>query len=163
MPIEIAKPADYPTIAAIYNEYINLGNATMEEKNHDAADIANWVEKFNSREQLYVYRQEGKVIGWGIIKRYSDRAGYRFAGETAVYLTSTELGKGYGTQMKKYLIEQCRKFAYHHLVAKIFASNATSIQYNLRLGYTMVGTQKEIGFKNNQWQDVVIMQLVLTK
>ncbi len=161
MTIKIAEPADFSKIAAIYNEYIRLGNSTMEEKIHDEKDIAAWLEKFNKRERLYVMEVADEVIGWGIIKRYSDRNGYRFAAETAVYFASSQLGKGYGSRMKKYLIEQSRLLEYRHLVAKIFAKNETSIQYNLKLGYTIVGTQKNIGFKNGKWQDVVILQLLL--
>lgn len=161
MQIKTATPQDYPIIAEIYNEYIRLGNATMAEQLHTEANIQAWVDKFNERERLYVCAVDEVVIGWGIIKKYSDRAGYRFAGETAVYLSQAHLGKGYGTQIKKYLIEQCKALSYRHLVAKIFASNQVSIQYNLNLGYTVVGTQKEIGFRNGQWQDVVILQLLL--
>ena len=161
MTIKIATPTDFSKIAAIYNEYIRLGNATMEEKIHDEKDIAAWVNKFNKRERLYVLEVADEVIGWGIIKRYSDRNGYRFAAETAVYLTSSQLGKGYGSHMKKYLIEQARLLEYRHLIAKIFAKNETSVQYNLKLGYTLVGTQKNIGFKNGEWQDIIILQLLL--
>jgi len=161
MLIEIATPKDYSIIAAIYNEYIELGNATMEEELKSEEDIEGWVKKFNDRERLYAVKKDELVIGWGIIKRYSDRKGYRFACETAIYLTANERGKGYGTKLKKYLIEQCKALDYRHLVAKIFAINETSINYNLKLGYTIVGTQKEIGFRNNKWQDVVILQLIL--
>lgn len=159
--IEVAQTSDFSIIAAIYNEYIELGNATMEENLQTAENIAAWVNKFNERERLYVVKVNEQVIGWGIIKRYSDRNGYRFACETAIYLTYSEIGKGYGSTLKKYLIEQCKQLNYRHLVAKIFATNKASIQYNLKLGYTIVGTQKEIGFRNNQWQDIVIMQLLL--
>ncbi len=161
MEIVNATPKDFSTIAAIYNEYIRLGNATMEEKIHDQNDIAAWVKKFNAREKLYVMKTEEVVIGWGIIKRYSDRNGYRFAAETAVYLTASEIGKGYGSQMKRFLIEECKKLEYGHLVAKIFSKNEASIQYNLKLGYTVVGTQDRIGFRNNEWQGVTILQLLL--
>ncbi len=161
MLIEIAIPKDYATIAAIYNEYIELGNATMEEELKSAEDIAGWVKKFNDRERLYAVKKDEVVIGWGIIKRYSDRNGYRFACETAIYLTANERGKGHGTKLKKYLIEQCKSLNYRHLVAKIFAMNKASVNYNLNLGYTIVGTQKEIGFRNNKWQDIVILQLIL--
>lgn len=161
MTIRNARPADFPMIAAIYNEYIRLGNATMEEKIHDEKDIAAWVDKFNTRERLYVMELADEVIGWGIIKKYSDRNGYRFAAETAVYLSSSQLGKGYGSRMKKHLIKQARLLEYRHLIAKIFAKNEGSVQYNLKLGYTLVGTQKSIGFKNGEWQDIVILQLLL--
>ena len=148
-------------IADIYNEYIKLGNATMEETLHTADDIRGWINKFDHREKLYVLLDNETVIGWGIIKKYSPRSGYRYTCETAVYLTESEMRKGYGSMMKKFLIEQCKVLNYHHLVAKIFAVNKASIEYNLKLGYTIVGRQNEIGFRNGEWQDVVIMQYIL--
>lgn len=36
-----------------------------------------------------------------------------------------------------------------------------SILYNQKLGYTIVGTQKAIGFRNGKWLDIVIMQYVI--
>ncbi|MEZ4686291.1 MAG: GNAT family N-acetyltransferase [Bacteroidia bacterium] len=117
--------------------------------------------KFHDREKLYVLKNEVEVIGWGIIKRYSDREGYSLSCETAIYLRRSEMRKGYGSLMKRFLIEECRKMGYHHLVAKIFASNQASIQYNLKLGYEIVGRQKEIGILNGDWIDVVIMQYII--
>ncbi|MEM7375519.1 MAG: N-acetyltransferase family protein [Bacteroidota bacterium] len=159
--IDLARAEDYQAIADIYNVFIQGGESTMEEDIHTRAHIEGWVKKFNERERLFVLKKEGQVIGWAIIKRYSDRKGYRFAAETAVYLHPDALGKGYGSYLKTYVIGQCRELGYHHLVAKIFATNDISIEYNRKLGYTIVGRQKEIGFKNGHWQDVVIMQLVL--
>lgn len=156
-----ATTTDYQSIAEIYNEYIRSGTATMDEELKTSEHIAAWVNKFNDRERLYVLRKEEQVIGWCIIKKYSNREGYRYACETAVYLTAAETGKGYGSMMKRYLIEQCRALNYRHMVAKIFATNTVSIRYNEKLGYTIVGTQKEIGFRNGKWQDIVIMQNIL--
>ncbi|MFQ5630895.1 MAG: GNAT family N-acetyltransferase [bacterium] len=69
--------------------------------------------------------------------------------------------KGYGSLIKKALVDRCKQYGYHHLVAKIFATNTASIEYNKKFGYEIVGRQKEIGIKNGRWQDSVIMQLVL--
>ncbi len=159
--IREAITTEYQLIADIYNEYITLGSSNMEETHKTATDIAGWIAKFNNREKLYVFTQNEIVIGWGIIKRYSDREGYRFACETAVYFTQTELGKGYGTQMKKFVIEQCKLLQYKHLVAKVFATNTASIAYNEKLGYTVVGRQQEIGYRNEQWIDMIIMQYII--
>ena len=159
--MRLASAGDYSRIAEIYNIHINIGKSSMEESLKAATDIKAWVDKFHDRERLYVCEKNGLVIGWGIIKRYSDREGYRFACETAVYLISEETGKGYGGQIKQFLIGVCKELDYHHLVAKIFADNEASIRYNQKLGYEIVGRQKQIGWKNDRWQDIVIMQLIL--
>jgi len=155
------QPENYAAIADIYNEYIRQGGQTMEEQLHTAENIAGWVNAFGERERLLVLKKDNRILGWGIIKKYSPRAGYRFACETAIYLRPEERRKGYGSLMKKQLIEECRELDYHHLVAKIFVSNEASIAYNLKLGYEIVGQQKEIGFKNGEWVDIVIMQYII--
>lgn len=155
------KPEYMGQVAEIYNDYIREGGSTMERRLHDASDIAKWVGKFHDREKLYVIIKENVVVGWGIIKRYSDREGYSMSCETAIYLKRSEMRKGYGSLMKRFLIEECRKMKYHHLVAKIFATNKASIQYNLKLGYTIVGRQNQIGRLNGDWMDIVIMQYII--
>ncbi len=156
----LAEVADYEAIAEIYNEHILARKSTMDQVLKKAADIQRWIEQFNDRERLFVLKREGQTIGWGIIKRYSNREGYRFACETAIYLKGEERRKGYGSYMKKEILKHCKALGYHHLVAKIFAINKGSIEYNRRLGYEIVGVQKQIGVVNGKWMDIVIMQYV---
>ena len=153
--------ADSATIAEIYNESIETGGSTMDTVKKSVGDVENMIRAFNEREIILMMERDSYTVGWGIIKRYSDRYGYRTACETSVYLRHDEVRKGYGTRMKRALIERCRQFGYHHLVAKILSVNEGSIAYNIRLGYEVVGVQKEIGYINNKWQDVTIMQLLL--
>ena len=153
--------SDTQAIADIYNQYISKGTSTMDRALKSADDIQGWLDDFTDRELLLVLEKYDQIIGWGIIKKYSDREGYRFACETAVYLDENELGHGYGTYIKKAIIERCRELGYHHLVAKIFSENTGSIVYNKKLGYEIVGEQKEIGELNGKWMNVTIMQLIL--
>ena len=59
--IKIAQRNDFQQIAAIYNEYISLGTATMQETLHDAEMIQSWVDNFNEREKLYVLKKD-KIV-----------------------------------------------------------------------------------------------------
>jgi L-amino acid N-acyltransferase YncA len=133
----------------------------MDRVSKTLAEIEEWFNGFSDRELIVLLEDQNYVIGWGIIKKYSEREGYSRACETAIYLRSTETRKGYGSMMKKWIIEKCRELGYYHLVAKIFALNKASIDYNLKLGYEIVGTQNKIGFVDGEWQDVMIMQLLL--
>ena len=161
MKFRIAAITDAQPVMEIYNEHIANGNSTMDQRPKSLGEIEDWFNGFWERELIVLLEDANNVLGWGIIKRYSDREGYSKACETAIYLRSAETGKGYGTLTKKWLIKKCRELGYHHLVAKIFSSNTASIEYNKKLGYVLVGEQKEIGFANGQWQDVTILQLLI--
>jgi L-amino acid N-acyltransferase YncA len=161
MKFRVANITDAKSVMEIYNEHISAGNSTMDQEPKTLEEIERWFKGFLERELIVMLEDANYVLGWGIIKRYSDREGYAKACETAIYLRETETRKGYGTLTKKWIIEKCRELEYHHLVAKIFSNNIASIEYNKKLGYELVGRQKEIGYVNGKWQDVTIMQLII--
>ena len=163
--IRAAEPQDYGAIATIYNEAIAHGGITMDCHPYTAADIQQAIQKMQQREAWLVAedatRQTDAVIGWGVIKRYSDRIGYQLCCETSTYLAFAEVGKGYGHALQTSLMAQVQAYGYHHIVAKILAANQGSIRFHQRFGFEIVGIQEEIGFMNNAWHDVVIMQCIL--
>jgi len=156
---DIARPQDCKEIANIYNHYLGISTMDLEEKTGQYyIDI---MSKMDDREELWVMRKESQVIVWGIIKKYSDREGYRTTVETSVYCHPDYLRQGHGTKMKIHLMDRCKDLGYHHLIAKIQSDNKVSIHYNERLGYTIVGVQKEVGYMRGQWKDVTIMQYLV--
>ncbi len=159
--IRDGREQDYPTIAAIYNQAILAGGITFHEQTVSAAYIHKWVAKFCDRESLLVLENNAQILGWGVVKQYSDRSGYRFCCETSIYLDDAVRGKGYGNLLQKALLTKVTELNYHHVVLKIVATNQSSIRFHEKFGFEIVGTQKEIGFTQGRWQDVVIMQLVL--
>lgn len=161
--IRPAQPQDYGAIASIYNESIAHGGITMDGRFHTSEDVATMVQTMTPRETLLVADNATTVIGWGKIKRYSDRIGYQRCCETSIYLTFSETDKGYGSILQKALMTQVNALGYHHVVAKILAANQGSVQFHQRFGFEIVGIQKEIGFINNRWQDVVILQCILPR
>lgn len=154
------KNEDAASVADIYNASIDEGDATFDEVHWDSENVTAMVENYGDKECLLVLDDAG-IKGFGIVKKYSDRPGYRLTCETAVYLKRDEVGKGYGTALKQEIIDECKELGHHHLVAKIFSDNERSIKYNEKLGYEVVGRQKEVGVKNGKWVDITIMQLIL--
>lgn len=160
MQIRTYLAKDFQTIANIYNESIALGSITMDHHAYSQEDIAAIVAKFNQRETILVAQKDEQVIGWGIIKRYSDRPGYLVCCETSIYLGLKSIGQGYGYALQHALLEKVKVFGYHHVVAKILATNPQSIKFHQKFGFELVGIQKEIGYYQGKWLDVAIMQLI---
>jgi len=162
-PVQIrdSTPKDYVAIAAIYNEAIATGSITFDTRPFKALDIQTWVDKFCDRECLLVIERQQQILGWGIVKQYSDRPGYRVCCETSIYLTFAAKGQGLGKMLQTTVLQKVVELGYHHVVVKIVATNEGSIAFHQSFGFEMVGVQKEIGHVAGRWQDVALMQLIL--
>lgn len=159
--IRDAVPADAAAIAAIYNQSIAAGDTCLDLRIAVAQGIAARLAALPEREAWLVLERAGSVLGYGQLFPYSPRLGYRATGETAVYLDRACCRQGWGTQLKHALITRARALDYHHLVAKVLARNSASLAYNLKLGYELVGTQREVGWLGGRWEDVCLLQLLL--
>ena len=158
--VRVADKASTAAIADIYNQYVGKTTMDLEDKSVDY--FQTFISHKGIRENLYIAEVERVVVGYGIIKQYSDRKGYQFAAETSTYLDSAFTGRGIGSKLKEYIIGQAKAMGLKHLVAKIWATNLGSIQFHELHGYTVVGTQKQIGFVDGEWKDVTIMECIVT-
>ncbi len=159
--IRKAEKKDSQSIAKIYNEYVKQGTSTMESE-QTIEEINQWIKKYTTREGVYVFESDNNYIkGWGILKKYSDRFGYRFACETSIYIDQNFKRQKIGHQLNRFLIQKAKEFDYKHMTAKIFATNTSSINFLSKYGYTIVGKQNKIGLLNNKWIDMIIMEKII--
>ena len=159
--IRAGEARDFAAIAQIYSQAIATGGLTLDTGPFEAEQVRAWVDGFHDREILLVLERSRQVIGWGIVRRYSDRHGYRYTCETSTYLDPTEQGKGYGRRLQQSLLQRVKQFGYRHVVAKVLVGNPSSLEFHKRFGFRVVGIQKEVGYSQGQWRDVVILQLLL--
>ncbi len=150
-----------PEIAEIFTENILQGGVTLWNRRFTSQEIWSLISGFSDREEAYVIDTGGRIIGWGMIRRYHEKEGYVRTCETSVFLRLEYINQGLGTPFKRFIISRCKELGYHHIHTRIIATNEISIAYNMKLGYTIVGTQREIGFVDHKWVDVVIMQLLI--
>ena len=158
----VVRPAilsDAPRIAAIYSEAILARNATMILDPVTVDQMSQKIQSLHVRESLLVASlPDEPIAGWGIVKFYSERPGYAKACETSLFIDANFRGQGLGTALQIQLIEAARKADFHHILVRIWAQNTSSISLHEKLGFTLVGVQKEIGHVDSKWVDVAIMQ-----
>lgn len=154
-----ATHTDAALLPDIYNHY--LGKATLDIKRRDTDFFIDMIEKLENREMMLVAEKNGELAGYGILKKYSWKMGYIHAGEISIFLGELFTGQGIGKKLMLELIAQAKKWEYKHLVSRIMAKNKGSILFHEKLGYEMVGIQKQIGFAHGEWEDVAIMQLII--
>lgn len=159
--VRTARPSDAEAISAIYTESIAARDSTMDLETFSVEAARRLIENLRKRESICVYVHSGEVRGWGIVKLYSDRPGYRSACETSVYVFRDSTGKGIGSQLQRELMNRAIANDFHHIVTKIWAANTSSIAFHEKFGFTLVGIQREIGYVDGQRKDIAVMQCIL--
>ena len=140
-----AEQADAVSLAAIYNTA--AGKFTLDLVRRDSGWFEEMMREMGPRERILVLsaaRDAEDILGFGLLRRYSWKEGYHHAGQTSVFFRPDARGYGYGTVLKRNLIDLARALHYRQLVARVMADNQASIMYNRRLGYEMVGIQRRI-------------------
>jgi phosphinothricin acetyltransferase len=126
-----------------------------------SADMTAHMQELSERESLWVLEELGQIQGWGVVKFYSERPGYARACETSVFLRRSETGRGLGSAIQPVLLKAAKEAGFHHVLVRIWAANASSIAMHEKFGFTIVGTQQEVGYVDGAWVDVTVMQCLL--
>lgn len=138
-----------------------LGNGTMQLQPVVGQDFRIFLPGQSDRHALLVKELEERIVGYSLVKPYSDREGYRRAGETSVYLHPDAIGEGYGKRLMNCIISAAKELEYRYLAAKIWTNNQKSIAFHEQLGFRIVGVQRGIGWVEGHPVDVTIMEAQL--
>jgi L-amino acid N-acyltransferase YncA len=102
-------------------------------------------------------------VGYAYATAYRPRPAYRHTIENSVYVAHAQHRSGVGAALLGALITRCEAGPWRQMVAVIGDSaNTGSIALHCRLGFEMVGTLRNVGFKHKRWVDTVLMQRTLS-
>jgi phosphinothricin acetyltransferase len=160
-----ATEADMESVQRIYGDHVAHGLASFEEA---PPSVEEMLARFRIlKRQCFPYivaEQESKICGYSYAGPYRTRSAYRFTIENSVYVDRACSGQGIGRALLSALILECEKGPWRQMIAIIGNSgNSASIALHKSLGFRMVGTLREVGFKHDQWVDTVLMQRCLTR
>jgi len=161
--VRVARPADAPAIAAIYNEGIRGRRATFETRERTSADIEGWFAPpvgpvVYPPHPFLVAEQHGVVSGWVHASIYRSRAAYRRIAEYSIYVADGSHGCGVGHALMTAFLPACEATGITKLVARIFPENHASLALCARHGFRVVGLYEKHGTLDGVWRDVVIVE-----
>lgn len=145
---------DFPVVKQIYQEGIDTGHATFQEK---AKEWEDWDKSVLSVCRL-VAEENNSVVGWAALSSVSDRCVYGGVSEVSVYVANASQGKGIGYKLLSNLVEESELNNMWTLQAGIFPENKASIRLHEKCGFRIVGTRQKLGKMKDQWRDVILME-----
>ena len=163
--IRPAEPRDVAAITRIYDHAVRHGTASFELAPPDEAEMARrQKELFAGGFPYIVAEQAAAVVGYAYAGPYRARPAYRWTVEDSIYVDPALHGRGIGRALLERLIAEAERSGFRQMLAVIGDSaNAGSIELHRALGFRMVGTFDNVGFKFGRWLDSVLMQRALGK
>jgi len=102
-----------------------------------------------------------KILGFAVVSPFRERPAYATTVENSVYVHRQARGRGVGEVLLRELIVTASESGFHSLMARIVGVNDGSIRLHEKCGFTLVGTEIEVGRKHGHWLDVVEYQYVV--
>ena len=159
--IRLARSADLAAINDIYNYFVLHSTCTYQEEPESVESRRVWFERHGPKHPITVAELDGHVVGWGALSPFHARSAYRFTVENSVYVDHRRHRSGIGDSILADLIVRARALEHRTIIAGIDASQEASIAIHGKHGFTHVGNLAQVGYKFDQWLDVVYMQLMI--
>jgi L-amino acid N-acyltransferase len=150
-------------ILAIFNEAIANSTALYDYQLRTADSMIAWfAAKVAKRYPVIGLENDaGELVGFASYGMFRERPAYKYTVEHSIYLDARFRGQGHGRVLLEAIVAAATEQDYHVMVGGIDASNAVSIRFHERLGFTHCGTIKQAGFKFGRWLDLAFYQRIL--
>lgn len=159
--IREAKMEDLPKLLEIYNEAIVNLTATFDLEKQTLEQRRIWFDEHGGNHPIIIAEVDQEIAGYCSLSAYNKKSAYAKTTELSVYLSDKFRGQGVGTALMKEIINRAKALEHHTIISLITSGNEASVKMHENLGFSYVGTIKEVGFKFGEWRDVSYYQLML--
>ncbi|MEX0312352.1 MAG: N-acetyltransferase family protein [Tateyamaria sp.] len=149
--IRPATPTDAPWICDIWNGIIAQTHITFTTQRKNIADIETMI----ADRVVLTLPDKG---GFATFGPFRGGPGYAATVEHTILLAEHARGQGQGAILFAALEDEARRSGVHVMVAGISGANPAAVAFHAAQGFEQVGHMPEVGRKDGQWLDLVLMQ-----
>lgn len=155
-----AASTDLAALTEIYNHYIENSNSTFVTEPISTADRKPWLDRYlgDNPYCLLVAEQAGTVVGFASVGPYRTDQGFEQTVETAIYVSPSETGRGFGSLLYGALFGAIIDLHFHRAVAGIALPNDASVALHRKFGFEEVGVFSEYAVKWGSYISSMWMQ-----
>lgn len=161
MRIRSADLRDAEAIAGIYNPEVLETTATFDLEPRSLEQQVTWLQERSGAHLVLVAERDDVVVGFASLSPFRTRPAYATTVESSVYVHRAHRGAGIAVSLMTELLEHARSHGFHTVIARIADSQVASLQLHERMGFELVGVEREVGRKFGRWLDVSVMQRLL--
>lgn len=165
MKIEKVTEGDAPALLEIYGPYVQTTAISFEYEVPSEEEFQSRIRSISSK-YPYIKAVEGdRILGYAYAGAFKSRAAYDWSVETTVYVRREYRGRGVGRMLYEALEQSLQAMGICNLNACIAYTEKEdahltndSIHFHEKLGYRLVGTFHDCGYKFGTWYDMIWME-----
>lgn len=160
--IRAAQPGDLERLRAVYNHAVLHTDATLDTEEKSPEDFREWFAEHQGRYRAGVYLDDGgRACGYAALSAFSRRGGYHPLAELSVYLAPHAQGRGCGTALTRWALDQAGRRDFATIVCFVTTTNEASGRMLARCGFERTGVMRRAGRKLGAFVDLGIWQAFL--
>lgn len=159
--LRLATEEDAESILRIYAPIVRETPISFEEAPPTVEEMRARIGTTLQETPWLVCESEGALLGYAYGGRFRARPAYQWTTEVTVYVDAAHHGTGVGRGLYRALLGCLRAQGYRTAVAGIALPNDASVALHERMGFTLIGVFRNVGFKLGRWHDVAWFRLVL--
>lgn len=159
--IRLINKNDIESVLDIYIPYIKNTAISFEEHIPTLIDFGKRVKNITNFYPWLVYEENDKIHGYAYACEHRLREAYKWSVDVAVYIDTTEHGKGIGSALYKTLFEILRKQGFYNAYAGIALPNEKSVSLHEKFGFQKIAEYNKVGYKLHKWWNVGWWELEL--
>jgi phosphinothricin acetyltransferase len=158
MPIRHAEPSDLPAIVSIYNAAIPGRMSTADQEPVSVTEREEWFRAFDAkRRPLWVYEDEGAILGWLGLRSYYSRPAYHRTVESNVYVDPGHRRRGIAHDLLAHALREAPALDIANVLAFVFVHNQPSVTLFEAHGFQRWGLLPRICELDGVERDVLLL------
>lgn len=160
MILRAAQVKDAAQVAALWNAMIRDTLATFTTDEKSVQDVGALIAL--RKGAFWVLETKTDVVAFATFGPFRSGPGYGATAEHTIILGQSAQGIGAGRRLLSHVMAAAHLDGIHVMVAGISSANPGAIAFHKKLGFAQTAYMPEVGRKDGQWLDLVLMQKTLT-
>ncbi|MBO4515262.1 MAG: GNAT family N-acetyltransferase [Lachnospiraceae bacterium] len=166
--LRLATLYDAPRLLEIYGSYVKNTAITFEYEVPSLEEFRGRMTAISAKYPYLCAAQGDRILGYAYAGPFHVRAAYHWASELTIYLDKDARKAGLGRLLYGRMEEILKKMGILNLYACIGYPEkddeyltANSAQFHEHLGFHLVGTFQNCGYKFQRWYHMVFMEKII--
>jgi L-amino acid N-acyltransferase YncA len=156
--IRPVKISDADFCLGLYSKYVVGSAVSFELEVPSQEEFSNRIDTISKRFPYLIAEENEHRVGYAYASAYRDRLAYQWNVEVSIYVEEQNKKSGVATALYTQLFSELESIHICKAFAVIALPNDASVGFHNKMGFEKFATYKNVGFKLNQWHDVLWME-----